>query len=35
MNETDIEHLKTAILIAWRAREKGNHPFWVAAGGRK
>lgn len=27
MNENDIDHLKTTISIAWRAREKGNHPF--------
>src|SRR5512135_1611375 len=25
--ESDIEHLKSAISAAWRAREKGNHPF--------
>ena len=27
MNDKDIEHLKTAISTAWRAREHGNHPF--------
>lgn len=27
MNDTDIELLKTAIMVAWRAREHGNHPF--------
>jgi tRNA(Arg) A34 adenosine deaminase TadA len=27
MNNTEIEHLKTAISVAWRARENGNHPF--------
>src|SRR3989337_1767291 len=27
MNDEDIEHLKTAISVAWRAREHGNHPF--------
>jgi tRNA(Arg) A34 adenosine deaminase TadA len=27
MKDTDIEHLKTSILVAWRARENGNHPF--------
>ena len=27
MNERDIEHLKTSIAVAWRAREHGNHPF--------
>ncbi len=27
MNDTDIEHLKTSISVAWRARENGNHPF--------
>ena len=27
MNERDLEHLRTAIEIAWRAREHGNHPF--------
>ena len=25
--ELDIEHLKTAISAAWRARRNGNHPF--------
>jgi tRNA(Arg) A34 adenosine deaminase TadA len=27
MNDIDLEHLKTAISVAWRARENGNHPF--------
>jgi tRNA(Arg) A34 adenosine deaminase TadA len=27
MNDIEIEHLKTAISVAWRARENGNHPF--------
>ena len=27
MNETEIEHLKLSISIAWHARENGNHPF--------
>ena len=27
MNDTDIEHLKTSISVAWRACENGNHPF--------
>ena len=27
MNEMDIENLKAAIAVAWRARENGNHPF--------
>ncbi len=27
MNDIDIEHLKMAISVAWRARENGNHPF--------
>ena len=27
MNDSEIEHLKTAISAAWRAREHGNHPF--------
>jgi tRNA(Arg) A34 adenosine deaminase TadA len=27
MNDIDIQHLKTAISVAWRARENGNHPF--------
>lgn len=27
MNDIEIDHLKTAISIAWHAREKGNHPF--------
>ena len=26
-NDVDIEHLKTSISVAWRAREHGNHPF--------
>ena len=25
--ESEIEHLKTAISVAWRARANGNHPF--------
>lgn len=27
MNDVDIEHLRSAISIAWQAREHGNHPF--------
>ena len=27
MNDIDIEHLRLAISVAWRAREHGNHPF--------
>lgn len=27
MNQTDIQHLRTAIKAAQRAREHGNHPF--------
>jgi len=27
MNDFDIHHLRTAIQVAWRAREHGNHPF--------
>jgi len=27
MNEFDIEHLHSAISVAWQAREHGNHPF--------
>jgi tRNA(Arg) A34 adenosine deaminase TadA len=27
MNNMEIEHLKTSILVARRARENGNHPF--------
>lgn len=27
MKDIEIEHLKTAISVAWRARENGNHPF--------
>ena len=27
VNELDIEHLRSAIAVAWRAREHGNHPF--------
>jgi tRNA(Arg) A34 adenosine deaminase TadA len=27
MNNIDIEHLKTAISVAWSARKNGNHPF--------
>jgi tRNA(Arg) A34 adenosine deaminase TadA len=27
MNETDIKHLRLAIEVAQRAKEKGNHPF--------
>jgi len=27
MNDMEIEHLKTSISVAWRARENGNHPF--------
>ena len=27
MNNVDIDHLRTAITLAWRSREHGNHPF--------
>ena len=27
MTKNDIKHLKTAISVAWNAREHGNHPF--------
>jgi tRNA(Arg) A34 adenosine deaminase TadA len=27
LNNTDLQHLRTAIAIAWQAREHGNHPF--------
>jgi len=27
MNNVEIEHLKKAISVAWKARENGNHPF--------
>ena len=27
MNDTDLEHLRTAIEVARKAREHGNHPF--------
>ena len=27
MNDTDIAHLRTAIEVAQKAREHGNHPF--------
>ncbi len=27
MNDVEIEHLRSAISLAWRAREHGNHPF--------
>ena len=27
MSETDLEHLRTSIELAWKARERGNHPF--------
>ncbi len=27
LNETDLKHLRTAISVAWQAREHGNHPF--------
>ena len=27
MNDADLRHLRTAIAVAWRAREHGNHPF--------
>ena len=27
MNEHDLQHLRAAIAVAWRAREHGNHPF--------
>ena len=27
MDERDLQHLRAAIALAWRARERGNHPF--------
>ena len=27
MHEDDLAHLRAAIQLAWRARERGNHPF--------
>jgi tRNA(Arg) A34 adenosine deaminase TadA len=27
MNDVDIKHLRSAIALAWRARQHGNHPF--------
>ena len=27
ITDLDIEHLRSAIAVAWRAREHGNHPF--------
>lgn len=27
MNDFDLEHLRSAISLAWQAREHGNHPF--------
>lgn len=27
MNDDDLQHLRAAIAVAWRAREHGNHPF--------
>jgi tRNA(Arg) A34 adenosine deaminase TadA len=27
MEEIDISHLRSAIAVAWRARQNGNHPF--------
>jgi tRNA(Arg) A34 adenosine deaminase TadA len=27
MNDIEIEHLRSAISVAWQAREHGNHPF--------
>ena len=27
MNDLDIQYLRSAIAVAWRAREHGNHPF--------
>jgi tRNA(Arg) A34 adenosine deaminase TadA len=27
MNDMDIKHLRSAIALAWRARQRGNHPF--------
>jgi len=27
MNDIDLQHLRTAIAVAWRSREHGNHPF--------
>ncbi|HVM71063.1 MAG TPA: nucleoside deaminase [Anaerolineales bacterium] len=27
MNNSDVEHLRSAIAVAWGARQHGNHPF--------
>lgn len=27
MDDADLQHLRAAIAVAWRAREHGNHPF--------
>jgi tRNA(Arg) A34 adenosine deaminase TadA len=27
MKDSDLQHLRAAIAVAWRAREHGNHPF--------
>ncbi len=27
MNDIELEHLRSAISVAWQAREHGNHPF--------
>jgi tRNA(Arg) A34 adenosine deaminase TadA len=27
MNSEDLQHLRSAIAVAWRARQHGNHPF--------
>lgn len=27
MNDDDLQHLRAAIAVAWRARKHGNHPF--------
>ena len=27
MHDSDLNHLRTALQVAWRAREHGNHPF--------
>ena len=27
MNDIDLEHLRSAISVAWQARKHGNHPF--------
>ncbi len=33
MNDADIEHLRRSILVAWKAREHGNHPFGAVLAG--